>query len=98
MIIGSNSANFVAYIYHLIIGRMLGPASYGELASILSLMGLIFTSFNFFGLVIVKFVSAAEKQNLPSIFGWFTKKMVIFGGIFTFILIIATPFLSRFIS
>src|SRR4030043_1931613 len=98
MIIGSNSANFVAYIYHLIIGRMLGPASYGELASILSLMGLIFTSFNFFGLVIVKFVSAAEKKDLPSIFSWFTKKVVLFGGLVSFLILIATPFLSRFLS
>lgn len=98
MIIGSNSANFIAYIYHLIIGRMLGPASYGELASILSLMGLIFTSFNFFGLVIVKFVSAAEKKDLPSIFSWFTKKIVLFGGIVTFIILVATPLISRFLS
>jgi O-antigen/teichoic acid export membrane protein len=98
MIIGSNSANFIAYIYHLIIGRMLGPASYGELASILSLIALISTSFSFFGLVIVKFVSAAENKDLPSILGWFTKKMVIFGGVVTFIILIITPFLSRFIS
>jgi O-antigen/teichoic acid export membrane protein len=77
---------------------MLGPASYGELASILSLMGLIFTSFNFFGLVIVKFVSAADQKDLPSIFSWFTKKMLLFGSLVTFIILIATPLLSKFLS
>ena len=51
MIIGSNLSNFIAYVYHLIIGRLLGPSSYGTLAALLSLMGLVAVSFGFLGTV-----------------------------------------------
>lgn len=98
MIIGSNFSNFIAYIYHLIIGRMLGPSSYGELAAMISLMGLIFISFNFFGLVIVKFVSAAQESELNSILNWFKKRVFIIGGILSFILLLLVPYLSDFLK
>jgi O-antigen/teichoic acid export membrane protein len=97
MIVGSNSANFIAYIYHLIIGRLLGPSSYGELASILSLMALLFTSFNFFTLVIVKFVSSAEDKDLPSIYKWFNQKLLLIGGVIAFVILVLTPALSGFL-
>ena len=62
MILGSNLANFIAYLYHLIIGRMLGPVAYGELSSVISALALIFISLNFLSLIIVKFVSSAQKN------------------------------------
>lgn len=36
VLIGSTFANAAAYAYHLIVGRMLGPVQYGELASLVS--------------------------------------------------------------
>ena len=41
MFVGSMLSNVVAYGYHLIVGRMLGPEKYGELASLYSLSYLL---------------------------------------------------------
>lgn len=38
---GSMFANFFAYLYHLTVGRILGPEKYGELAALLSLIYLL---------------------------------------------------------
>lgn len=74
MIVGGNATNFLNYIYHLIMGRLLGPVSYGELAALISLMGLIGMIPLSLGLVVTKFISSAksdrERRNLAN---WFSK-------------------------
>ena len=98
MIIGSNLTNFFAYIYHLVIGRLLGPAPYGVLATMLSLMGLVTTAFAFIGIVIVKFVSSAEEDEFPGIYNWFKVKILLFGFIFSGLALLITPFLVDFLK
>lgn len=98
MIIGSNFANVIAYFYHLILGRMLGPDQYGELSSIISLLGLFFTSFNFLGLVIVKFVSSAKEKDYPKVFSWFSQRAnKIALGLFVLMILISL-FVSDFLK
>ncbi|OGM19035.1 hypothetical protein A2686_04555 [Candidatus Woesebacteria bacterium RIFCSPHIGHO2_01_FULL_38_10] len=97
MILGTNITNFIAYLYHLIIGRMLGPATYGELATIISIMGLFFTSFGFLSLVVVKFVSASDEGELGGLFGWFLRislKIAVFASL---LLLVSIPFLNNFL-
>jgi O-antigen/teichoic acid export membrane protein len=98
MIIGSNITNFLAYTYHLIIGRLLGPAPYGVLATMLSLMGLVSTAFSFFGLVIVKFVSSSEENELPGIYHWFKGIIFKFGLLFSGLALLTIPFLTGFLK
>jgi O-antigen/teichoic acid export membrane protein len=97
MIIGSNVGNAIAYLYHLIFGRILGPSRYGELSSILSIMGLLFAAFGFLGLVIVKFVSSGDRKNLKSVYSWFFKIALRFGIGMSVIILLASPFLSNFL-
>jgi len=97
MIIGSNLSNFIAYIYHVIVGRMLGPSLYGELAAVLSIIGLFAAFFSFLGLVIVKFVSAANEKEIQGIISWFGKKTLKFGFAGAILIFLITPFLSRFL-
>ncbi|MBU0570258.1 oligosaccharide flippase family protein [Patescibacteria group bacterium] len=97
MIIGSNSANFIAYLYHLVIGRMLGPISYGELAATLAALGMFSTAFAFISLVIVKFVSSAKKQEVPALYRWFMKKGLIIGLGFCLLLIVFASKISDFL-
>lgn len=97
MIVGSNFANFISYIYHLFVGRMLGPESYGELAAIISLMGLFAATFSFLGLVIVKFVSAAKENQLQGLFSWFMKKALFISVAIGGLVVILTPFISEFL-
>lgn len=95
VIIGSNASNFLNYIYHLVMGRLLGPASYGELATLLSLSGLLAIIPASFSLVVTKYISSAHtNKDVGSVIKWFDKKFFLAGGI-TFLLIFLT---SRYIS
>lgn len=98
MIVGSNLANFFAYIYHLVIGRMLGPSLFGELAAIISLISLFTVTFNFFGLVVVKFVSAAKESEREALLAWFVKSAMLFGLIVGVIALILSPTLGNFLK
>lgn len=98
MIIGSNLANFFAYLFHLIVGRMLGPSGYGELASVLSLVGLFSITFGFLGLVIVKFVSGMKEKEVPAFYSWVTKRALMTAGVVSMILFLASGYLSNFLN
>jgi O-antigen/teichoic acid export membrane protein len=82
MLIGTNSVNFLAYIYHLFFGRLLGPSLYGELAATLSLIGLLSSLFGFLGVVIVKFAATEDGEGRQRLFSWL-------GGIITKVAVIA---------
>lgn len=98
MIFGSNLANFIAYIYHVVFGRILGPESYGELASLLGLIGLITSAFGFLSTVILKFVASAEKNEVGVIITWFRDKSLFLGIVLSGLYLIASPMLSRFLA
>ena len=98
MVVGSNLTNFIAYIYHLILGRMLGPAQYGVLVATISLIGMFSITFGFLGLVIIKFVSASGAEQLDKILSWFNRKSLLFGVFLLLLSFIATPFLSGFLK
>ncbi len=98
MIIGSNVANVFAYVFHLVIGRMLGPVRYGEFASIISLVGLFSLTFGFLGLVIVKFVSGMKENELSSFYSWTTKRILIASAVVSLVVLASSKFLSDFLG
>lgn len=63
MIFGSFFTSFINYLYHLIMGRMLEPANYGSLASIISLVGLLSLVSASVGLVVTKIVASSKGQE-----------------------------------
>lgn len=63
MVVGGMVVNVINYIYHLVMGRVLGPVSYGTLLSLYSLMYLISIIPMSSSVAIVKFVSAAKNIN-----------------------------------
>ena len=97
MILGSNFTNFLAYIYHLVVGRILGPSAYGELTSVITLLAMFSVTFSFLGMVIVKFVSSGEKEQLGSILSWFKRISLIFGSLICVILIFLSLPLANFL-
>jgi O-antigen/teichoic acid export membrane protein len=97
MVFGSNLANFFAYLYHFVIGRLLPPIEYGEVGAILSLLGLLSVLVSFLGLVIVKFVSASKKKELEGVFAWFYKLGFKFGLAVAVLIVILSPLISRFL-
>src|SRR3990167_10215702 len=75
MVLGSNFANVLAFVYHLIIGRLLGPVYYGELAAVISLATMFSAIFTFLSTVVIKFTSSAKsKKEENYIFSWFMQK------------------------
>jgi len=71
MVIGSNSVNVLNYLYHLLMGRMLGPSFYGELAALISFMGLLAIIPSSLSLVIIKYISAAKsKKETAGLIKW----------------------------
>lgn len=90
MIIGTNSTNAINYVYHLLMGRLLGPVGYGELSAFFSLIGLLSVVPFSFGTVVIKFVAASKNnQQVAGYLKWFTKpvffiSLMLAGGIFLF--------------
>lgn len=98
MIIGSNSASALNYLYHLIAGRLLGPSLYGELASLISIIGLLGIIPSAVSLVIVKQVSSTKsKPEINSLISWFKEKMFMISLIFALIILISSSFISSFL-
>ncbi|RJR28774.1 hypothetical protein C4564_04335 [Candidatus Microgenomates bacterium] len=98
MIIGSNIGNFIAYLYHLVLARLLGPVQYGELSALLSILGMLSVTFSFLGLVVVKFVSSADKNEINSVFGWFYKKMNTIAVVLSILIGVLSFPTSRFLN
>ncbi len=99
MVIGSNFANVLAFLYHLIIGRLLGPIHYGELAAVISLATMFSAIFTFLSMVVIKFASSAKsKKEENYIFSWFTQKVLIIAGLLFVITLVLSPLFSRFLN
>lgn len=63
MIGGSMAINSLSYIYHLAIGRLLGPEEYGVLASVFSILYIASIVPLSSSIAIVKFIAASKNQK-----------------------------------
>lgn len=69
LFVGSMFANFGSYLYHLLMGRMLGPVNYGTLTALISLLYIISIPALTLATTIVKFASAAKaKKNYAKVY------------------------------
>lgn len=99
MIIGSNTTNFLNYIYHFVIGRLLGPSSYGELVSIISLIALLGILPTSLSLVVIKFISSAKnKRTIGNLSSWFQEKTLITSLMMFFLCTIGSAFIANFLK
>lgn len=60
---GTIVMNICAYIYHLLMGRLLGPVGYGELSSLFSLLYIVNVPLIVGQTVLVKFISGYKAKN-----------------------------------
>lgn len=98
MIFGSNSASALNYLYHFIIGRLLGPSFYGELASLISVIGLLGIIPGAVSLVIVKQISSAKNdEDVVHLIRWFKSKIFVISLIFSFVVFLLSPIISSFL-
>ena len=99
MVIGSNFHNFGQFVFHFISGKLLGRANYGDLASIISVLGIVSIVQLSVGLTIVRFISAEKDEkkaaNLAKWLNWWGIWVGIAIGI---VMLILSPFISNFLK
>ncbi len=99
MIIGSNSVNVLSYLYHLALGRLLGPAGYGELASLISLIGLLSIVPASLSLVVIRYVSSTKNQeDLNKLINWFKRKILLISLMLFLIILTTSPLIASFLN
>lgn len=98
MVIGSNGINAINYLYTFLVGRLLGPANYGELAALVSLMGLLGMIPGSINLVVVKYISAAKNEKEQGrLISWLRDKIFKVSLFFSLFLVLASPVISSFL-
>lgn len=99
MIVGSNLVNFLNYMYHLILGRLLGPVNYGELAALISLIGLLGIIPAPLGTSVIKYISSAKNgSEISNMISWLKKKFLQGSFIFFVIVLLISPVMSSFLK
>ena len=101
LFIGTAVSNFGNYLFHLLMGRMLGPIDYGVLASLISIFYLLSIPVAALVLVIVKYVSALRgEKKLATVnyfYRWINRKLLIFGILGFLIFLIFSSWISSFL-
>lgn len=99
MIGGSMVVNVINYVYHLIVGRMLGPINYGILASLFSILyivGIVPTSTS---MAIVKFISSAKNnKEIASIYVALNSLVLKIALFLSIITVLISPVVSSFLN
>lgn len=99
MFMGVMVANVLSYLYHLLIGRILGPVSYGEFAALFSLFYILNVPSLVLQTVVVKYFSILKARGdisqAKGLFLFLTKTMATF-SVIGFVLFF--PFISTLSS
>lgn len=99
MVLGSNLHNFGQFVFHFLMGRLLGKAQYGDLASVISILGLISIVQLSFGLTIVKYISSAKGKSIVSNFiKWVHTWSLWLGIAISILLFLLSPFIIKFLN
>lgn len=89
------------YVYHLLMGRMLGPSDYGILVSLISLSYLLSIPLGTLNLVIVKFVSTLKGKkdfgSIGTLFKLGIKKILPFSFLVFLIFLLLSPLITSFL-
>lgn len=98
---GSMAANVLAYVYHLLMGRLLGPAGYGEFSSLISIFYIFSVPIVVAQTVLVKFISGFKARGAvgqaKSLF-WSVTKLVVLISLIGFpVILLAAPWITSFL-
>lgn len=98
---GSMVSNVASYVFHLAMGRLLGPSGYGELSSLLSILYIFTVPLTVGQTVMVKFVSELKAKDEPGeakqLFWQVTKWCVIGCLILLPFMVIGAPIVMNFL-
>ncbi len=98
MIGGSMVVNAVNYIYHLVMGRLMGPVDYGTLGSLFSILYITTIIPISTSLAIVKFISSSKNKKERMVVYQGVKKLLMEISIIVCLLIVIfSPLIARFL-
>lgn len=101
VLVGSMVANVLAYVFHLIVGRLLEPAQYGEFTALLSLFYIINVGSQVVQTSLVKFFSTLRAQGKMgesrTLFDKATRKLILGCFIGLVVAALAAKPLGRFL-
>lgn len=99
--LGTGFMNFGNYLYHLLMGRMLGVSLYGALESMISALYILSVPTLTMTLVIVKFVSSykgrGEGELISALYSFVFTKLLLYGSIILIFLLIISPVIQSFL-
>ena len=102
LFVGSMFANFGSYLYHLLMGRMLGPVNYGVLTALISLLYIISIPALTLATTIVKFASVAKaKKNYAKVyflFYDFSRKLLVVSVIIFILFAFGSQVIAEFLQ
>lgn len=100
--IGTNIANFINLLFNLAMGRLLGPAKYGELGALSSSSVLIGVILGIVNLFTIKMVSTywgkREKGKILALQAFLTPKLFSLSIAISLMMLIATPLVGQFLN
>jgi len=95
-------ANIFAYLFHIFMARYLGPASYGELGSLLAVFMILSVPVGTIQTVITKYIARFHSKNEEGKVGsliFSSIRKLFYYGLFAFILVSTlSPFISSFLK
>jgi len=92
-------ANVINYIYHLLMGRILGPVDYGTLVSVYSVLYIVSIIPSSASISIVKFISSAQdKEERNEIYKSINIFIVRLAGLLAVVVALLSPTISKFLN
>lgn len=99
MIGGSMFANVINYVYHLIMGRLMGPEDYGTLASLYSVLYIVSVIPTSTSVAIVKFISSQKStKEINILYSNIRKIYFKIALILSLVLGLLTPLIASFLN
>jgi O-antigen/teichoic acid export membrane protein len=99
---GSMVNNILSYVFHLVVGRMVSVAVYGETESLISLMTIISVPAATLVMVMTRYAAECkaqdDKKRSYELLRYFNKKIMQYGTPVFLLTILLTPFISKFLN
>lgn len=102
LFIGGMAVNFLNYIFHLAVGRMVSPSVYGEVESLVSLIVIVSVPSAAIMMVVTKY-SAGFKAKQDTAGSWeilryFNRKLFVYGLPVFILAAVFSPFIGNFLK
>lgn len=102
LFIGTMGGSALNYLFHLVIGRMVGVEVYGEVESLISLINIISVPAMTLTMVATKYSAACKADNNPKknyfIIKYLNKKILLYGLPLFVLIVFLTPLISQFLK